>query len=82
VAIKINEHRRWTETMQKLLEIQQSITGFSEELVQPSRRLVHEGEVTRATRGVHTAASPTCYLFLFNDILVITERRRVPFFYI
>jgi hypothetical protein len=30
VAIKINEHRRWTENMQKLVEIQQTITGFSE----------------------------------------------------
>jgi hypothetical protein len=42
--------------------------------VQPSRRLVHEGEVKRI--GAQ-AASPMCYLFLFNDILVITERRRV-----
>jgi len=77
VAKKINEQRRLNEAMQKVMEIQQSIIGFSEELVQPSRRLVHEGEVTRFENG-HTASS-NCFLFLFNDILVVTERKKSMF---
>jgi hypothetical protein len=71
IATHINESKRTVEGMSKLLEIQNRITGDFGQLLQPHRRLIREGVVSKLVPGI-IQSQHIRKLFLFNDILLWT----------
>jgi hypothetical protein len=71
IGSHINEEQRQVENMSKLLEIQNRISGEFGTLMQPHRRLVREGQLTKLNPGLVTSTNSRL-LFLFSDIIVYT----------
>jgi len=73
IAIHINETKRAVESMTKLLEVQNRISGdFT--LLSPSRRLVKEGPLIKMnSQSVLGSKSHIRVFFLFTDILLWTS---------
>lgn len=71
IGSHINEEQRQVENMSKLLEIQNRISGEFGTLMQPHRRLVREGQLTKVNPGLVTSTNARL-LFLFSDIIVYT----------
>jgi len=55
----INSSKRAADSTRRLMSIQSSLRGYSESLVQPHRKLEHEGPIDQDR-----------YMFLFTDLLV------------
>ena len=77
VAKLINENKREEENKRKVRSIAELFGNKCENLVQPQRRFVHQGEVIVNAHNFCTMEKEMreepyeCYLFLFNDILLI-----------
>ncbi|KAL6078137.1 H/ACA ribonucleoprotein complex subunit CBF5 [Balamuthia mandrillaris] len=72
VADFINENIRKAEAMNKIIEIEKKLEGNPESLVIPSRRYVREG----AFQEISNKGLRNCYLFLFNDMLLLATPQR------
>jgi hypothetical protein len=70
IAMEINESMRDFERDERVLEIQKSLwaVGRVPTIVQPGRRLVHEGKLDKVSRSSGNLQHYT--VFLFNDILL------------
>ncbi len=55
----------------KLLEIQESL-GFDSAMVQPNRQFLSEANLLQVAKG----GSVYIYVYLFNDILVLTTQKK------
>ncbi|KAL1464597.1 hypothetical protein WDU94_004227, partial [Cyamophila willieti] len=72
VAMLINERKRRMESLEKLAAWQQRVEGWeSEDLIETSSQLIHQGEVIRVTSGLWTNSIT---LFLFDHQLVYCKR--------
>lgn len=76
VASLINENKAEEENKRKVRAISELFGNKCEDLVQPQRRYVHEGEVISNSHNFCTMEKETrdpyeCHLFLFNDLLLI-----------
>jgi len=72
----INEQKRQSESIQKLLEIQQSFAASEVEqlkLVESSRRFIKEGTFKKIIKGDSTIKN--CTLLLFNDIILVATKK-------
>eukprot|EP00033_Pygsuia_biforma_P002717 GCRY01003001.1.p1 GENE.GCRY01003001.1~~GCRY01003001.1.p1 ORF type:complete len:594 (+),score=33.36 GCRY01003001.1:185-1966(+) len=72
LAETVNERKRVTEGMQKVIEINALIEGKPQwlEIVTPTARLVRQGLVTKVSRG----RSQDRYFFLFNHLLIYAKQ--------
>jgi len=72
----INEGKRMFEAQHKVLYVQENVDGISS-LLLPSRFLVREGILSITQSDVPTTQY---YAFLFNDLLVLTKKRKDKIF--
>jgi hypothetical protein len=87
IAKSINESKKKAENMNKIISIQEALEGYKvfisctfynfQNLVQPSRSFIKEGVLAKEVDSDYVDLSS--YVFLFNDALLITKRRKVPF---
>ncbi|PRP86552.1 hypothetical protein PROFUN_05190 [Planoprotostelium fungivorum] len=75
VGSLINESKRKAEGMAKIIDIQERIIGHKMNLVEPHRILVREGGAYREHPNGSTIDFAT-YLYLFNDGLLITQKKK------
>ncbi|KAJ3293244.1 hypothetical protein HK104_004641 [Borealophlyctis nickersoniae] len=66
VAVFVNETIRQQEMTAELLELQKSVTGLTENLLVPGRRLIRKGKVQKICRKNHQ----TRHLILLSDVLI------------
>jgi hypothetical protein len=71
IAMTINDQKRLSENMMKMMQIQNVMGNKCPDLIQPHRRLVKEGSLSLVQRG--GAELVQCYVFLFNDSLLLTQ---------
>eukprot|EP01094_Clydonella_sp_ATCC50884_P025566 TRINITY_DN6768_c0_g1_i1.p1 TRINITY_DN6768_c0_g1~~TRINITY_DN6768_c0_g1_i1.p1 ORF type:complete len:935 (+),score=310.08 TRINITY_DN6768_c0_g1_i1:235-2805(+) len=69
----LNEAKRTSENLAKVVAIQSKLTGFNESLVQAGRKLLMEGECLLSNHG---GASKYMYLLLFSDALMFADKRK------
>jgi len=76
VTVTINEKKRELENTQRILLIQESL-GNAENLVAPNRTFLLDGSFLEVKKG----GSKYRYLFLFNDLLVVSQQNKKKFEY-
>eukprot|EP00824_Muranothrix_gubernata_P019025 TRINITY_DN38545_c0_g1_i1.p1 TRINITY_DN38545_c0_g1~~TRINITY_DN38545_c0_g1_i1.p1 ORF type:complete len:557 (-),score=134.50 TRINITY_DN38545_c0_g1_i1:67-1710(-) len=72
IADFVNERKREAENLMKVVEVKTNLIGYDKNLVEPHRHYVREGIVTHVKR----LNIKERYLFLFNDILIVSIRSR------
>jgi hypothetical protein len=87
VAATINEAKREEENKRKVRHISELLGHKCENLMQPQRRFVFQGElITNSDSFCQTGQERVtcdpypCFFFLFNDLLVIATRPRIATF--
>jgi hypothetical protein len=71
IATYVNTKIMEATNLRKVMDIQQELNF--EDLVQPHRTFVKEGKLTMKKKDQDTSASNEIKIYLFNDLLVITE---------
>jgi len=71
IASSLNEFIKDVEHRNKVLVISNMMVGLKTSLLEPHRRFVKQGQLKKITSRM----VQTCYLFLFNDILVYSHRQ-------
>jgi len=71
VADYVNDKKRMAENLNGVLTIQSHLTGEIKSLAKPHRRYVRQGPLVL----IEGEKKYTRYLFLFNDILIVTRRK-------
>lgn len=66
VATFVNEHISEHDQTMKILELQKSIFGLDEAILQPGRKLIKQGKLTKICRK----SNKTRAIFLFSDIII------------
>jgi len=76
VVSYINEGKRLTEVLQKVVSIQNNVDGI--EIITPTRRFIREGNIyLRKRKGEWRAVERQ--LFLFNDMILLAKKKAIPF---
>eukprot|EP01102_Stenamoeba_stenopodia_P000594 TRINITY_DN10579_c0_g1_i1.p1 TRINITY_DN10579_c0_g1~~TRINITY_DN10579_c0_g1_i1.p1 ORF type:complete len:565 (+),score=123.64 TRINITY_DN10579_c0_g1_i1:137-1831(+) len=73
VVSAVNNASKLQENLAKILDIQNSIEGFSEDLVTPSRRFIREGNLILSFKAKGKGRKRRCYLF--NDLILYAKLR-------
>eukprot|EP01104_Vermistella_antarctica_P015413 TRINITY_DN5063_c0_g1_i1.p1 TRINITY_DN5063_c0_g1~~TRINITY_DN5063_c0_g1_i1.p1 ORF type:complete len:1160 (-),score=325.37 TRINITY_DN5063_c0_g1_i1:17-3496(-) len=72
IAFRVNEEKRNAESSARLASLQTQISGKLEQLAKPTRKFVREGQFNVVDNGKQVKA----YVFLFNDLLLITKKQK------
>jgi len=76
VVSYINEGKRLTEVLQKVVSIQNNVDGI--DLITPTRRFIREGNISlRKRKGEWRAVERQ--LFLFNDMILLAKKKAIAF---
>lgn len=73
VTTYINEGKRLAEKLQRIVDIQASISNSNLDLVTISRRFIREGRMMVASNSNDFQES---FIFLFNDLFLITKAKK------
>lgn len=76
VASEINEARREAEYFQELLKVYKRLSPKPPDLLEPHRKILAEGDIFHIKSKKKTSRR---YLFLFNDVLLITRSEEKKF---
>eukprot|EP01114_Cavostelium_apophysatum_P020874 TRINITY_DN7121_c0_g1_i2.p1 TRINITY_DN7121_c0_g1~~TRINITY_DN7121_c0_g1_i2.p1 ORF type:complete len:238 (-),score=54.15 TRINITY_DN7121_c0_g1_i2:161-874(-) len=71
IAGSLNEFIKDAESRNSVLIVSNQLVGLKQSLLEPHRRLIKQGILKKITSRM----IQTCYLFLFNDILVYSHRQ-------
>lgn len=71
IAAYLNEKKREAENREKIVEINEKISGLPAALPAPSRKFLREGALTSVLKGKKNKSMA----FLFNDLLVIVDQK-------
>jgi len=71
IAGSLNEFIKDAEGRNKVLSISNSLVGLKQNLIEPHRRFIKQGPLKKITSRM----VQTCYLFLFNDLIVYSHRQ-------
>jgi len=78
IADHVNEHMRTLEHIDRVYRVDLALRGGCKDLVQPHRRWIAEGEMARIRTSLREMISYSMpvRLYLFNDLLVVSEKER------
>ena len=74
IAVYVNERIRALDYMDRVYQIDLALDGECKDLVQPHRRWIADGELSRIRSSLGITYTVPVKFYLFNDILVVAEK--------